>query len=721
MNNKYQDRNIDTEERIKDLLSKMTLKEKIVQMSGVSNKKILDSALEGNVPEEGFGAVFARYFTREELETIYRNATEGSRLKIPPIIFDESLHGIYRPDGTSFPQSIGMGSTFNEELVYRCAEVIGQEARNEGIRQVLAPNIDISRDPRWGRVEENYGEDTYLTSRMGINYVKGIQSNGVAATVKHYAVHGSPEGGLNIAPVHAGEREWRESIIEPFAKAISDGGALSVMPAYSELDGIPLHTNRKMLTDVLRDEFGFYGYTISDFGALPMLVSLQHTAKDLLDAGVQALHAGLDMEATSKDCYGPEMLKAAECGNICIEEIDLAVSRILRVKFLLGLFDEDSYTIPVEMHSEKSQLLALEAGEESIVMLKNNGILPLDPDGNKKILLVGVNADSAQLGDYSFSTWDKKTVTLRKALEERIGKNLIYHLGCGVASTDPSLEDAKKDAKNADIIIVVLGDNSMMHRGIGWSDINTSNACTCGEGHDVSSLILPEPQRNLLREMKSSGKPIILVLENGRPYCIGEECEISDAVLEAWYPGERGGEAVSNIIFGDVSPSGKLPISFPRSAGHLPCFYNHKVSARGFYHVHGSPDNPGSDYVFDSPDALFPFGYGLSYASFEYSSLAAEANGPDDINVSVKVKNTGNMKAKEAVLMFISQKLCPVTPFIKRLRAFTKVELNPGDETEVVFRLGREDVSYIDFDMKSAVGSGQFEIEVGGLKTSFEL
>ena len=720
---KYLDINEPISERVEDLLSRMTSEEKIAQLSGASNPGVLKSLAAGeDFPAAGVGAAFARTLDIAETDAITKNSREKSRLGIPTIVFEESLHGLYRADATVFPQSIGMGATFNDELAHRCASVIGREARAHGIRQVLAPCVDLSRDPRWGRVEENYGEDPYLTARMGTAYVKGLQQNGVAATVKHYAAHGSPEGGINIAPVHVGEREWRETMIEPFAAAVGEGGALSVMPAYSELDGIPMHANRKMLTDVLRGELGFDGYVFSDFGGISMMMNIHRTASSYEECGVQSINAGVDMEATAHDCFNSALLDSIRDGLVDAETLDNAVRRILSVKFRLGLFENsssDSSLVPL-VHSDESIALSLEAAEESAVLLKNNGILPLRENGGK-ILLVGVNADTPQLGDYSRREWDGRTVTLRRALTEVCGDNLIYHKGCSVASSDPSLADAIRDAESADVIIAVLGDNSGFLGGIGWGDVTPSTAVTCGEGFDSSSLTLPEPQRELLRAMHETGKPVVLIIESGRPYCIGEECSLSDAVIEAWYPGEVGGYALANLLLGKVSPSGKLPISIPRSAGHVPCFYNHKRSARGFYNMHGSPDQPGRDYVFSSPEPLFEFGYGLSYTTFVYSDLTVDARSADEILVSVKVKNTGAMAAKEAVLLYISQDFCPVSPFVKRLRRFRKISLAVGEEKSVAFTLGREDVSYIGFDMKPTVGKGGFTIEIGGLTANFEL
>lgn len=723
MNEIYKDKTRSISERVSDLLSKMTLKEKFAQMFLTADTDYINSVVSReDYPDIGIGGMWGETLSPEDVNKI-QDMAKNTRLGIPPIIAYESLHGLMKDDSTIFPQSIGLGATFNEKLIEEVATVIGHEASIMGIRQTFAPNLDISRDPRWGRVEENFGEDPYLTARLGVSYTKGLQSQGVAATLKHYIAHGAPEGGLNLSPVHMGEREVREITVEPFEAAIKEAGALSVMPAYSELDGIPVHASRFLLTDLLRKEMEFDGFTISDFGATGMLNFMHHIARDNVEAGRLVLNAGLDVEAPIKYAYSEEFLKSIENDEVYLSELDEAVRRILSVKFRLGLF-ENPYAIPEkldEVRSESSLDLSRKAAHETMVLLKNdNATLPLSKDA--RVLLTGPCADIAQTGDYSPNNAISYTVTIKQALEEKLGDRLTFVKGTYIAETiDKEIEKAVKEAENADVVIAVVGDNSCFFGGIGWGKENGDTAITSGEGFDMAKIELPDAQKELIKKLHATGKPIVLLLSSGRPYAITEECELCDSIMAIWYPGEQGGYAVCDVLFGDAVPSGKLPISFPRSTGHIPCYYNHKISARGYYKKPGTLKNPGRDYVFDSPDALYPFGYGLSYTSFEYSSLKAEKNPDGSVEVSFKVKNTGSITAKETSLLYVSQEFCPVTPFVKRLRKFKKQEYKSGEEKEIRFTLSDDDFSYIDADMKKAKGVGLFKIYVSNMICEVEL
>ena len=719
----YKNKNADLNDRIEDLLSKMTLQEKFAQMFLTADTDYIDEiAKNGTYPAEGIGGMWGETLTPEQVNKIH-NMAKNTRLGIPPIIAYESLHGLMKDNSTIFPQSIGLGATFNEELIEEMASVIGKEANIMGIRQTFAPDLDISRDPRWGRVEENFGEDPYLTSRLGLSYVKGLQSQNVSSTLKHYIAHGTPEGGINLSPVHMGEREMREIAVEPFEVCCKEGHALSVMPAYSELDGIPVHASKFLLTDLLRGEIEFDGYTISDFGATGMMNFMHHVARNGVEAGHLSLNAGLDMEAPVRYAYCDEFLKDIENNREYLEKLDEAVRRILSVKFRLGLF-EDPYSKPEkinEIHSDKSLELSRKIAHETMVLLRNeDGILPLSKD--LKVLLTGPGADIAQTGDYSPNNAIEYTVTIKQAFEEKLGENLAFIKGSYIAETiEEDMKKIKTEAADSDVIVAVVGDNSCFFGGIGWGNENGDTAITSGEGFDVSRIELPDAQKTLIRELYKTGKPIILLLTSGRPYAITEEIEYSKAILATWYPGELGGYAIYDVLFGDVSPSGKLPISFPRSTGHIPCYYNYKVSARGYYHKPGTIENPGRDYVFDSPDALFPFGYGLSYSNFKYSDLTAQKLDKNRVKVSFKVKNTGNRNAKETSLLFVSQDFCETTPFVKRLRKFAKYEYAPDEERTVTFTLDENDFSYIDVYMKKAVGSGLYKISVADMVCEVEL
>ena len=713
----YKDKNASIDDRVNDLMSKMTLEEKFAQMFLTADTDYIDSVVKnGSFPDNNIGGMWGETLSAEDVNKL-QDMAKSTRLGIPLIIAYESLHGLMKDHSTVFPQSIGIGATFNEELVEEMATVIGHEAYVSGIRQTFAPDLDIARDPRWGRVEETYGEDPYLTSRLGVAYVKGLQSQNVSATLKHYIAHGTPEGGLNLSPVHMGEREMREIAVEPFEVCCREGKALSVMPAYSELDGVPVHASRFLLTDLLRDEIGFDGFTISDYGATGMMNFMHHVARDGIEAGRLSLNAGLDMEAPIKYAYCDEFLESIKNDNEYLKRLDIAVKRILTVKFKLGLFEDPYAKVDSinDIRCKKALELSKRVADETLVLLKNdNSTLPISND--KRVLLVGPCADISQTGDYSPNNAVEYTVTVKRAFTEKLGDKLTYIKGSYIAEViDDELDQIEKASKDCDVIVAVVGDNSCFFGGIGWGKENSDTAITSGEGFDMSSIELPNAQKQLIKLLEKTGKPIILVLTSGRPYAITEELELVDSVIAAWYPGELGGYAICDAIYGNTVPSGRLPISFPRSTGHIPCYYNYKVSARGYYNKHGSINNPGRDYVFDSPEALFPFGYGLSYTDFEYSDLTA-VKSDDGINVSFKVKNIGKVKAKETSLVFVSQEFCSTTPFVKRLRKFTKQEYAPGEERELTFTLKDDDISYIDLNMKKAVGSGTFKITVDKLE-----
>jgi beta-glucosidase len=443
-----------------------------------------------------------------------------------------------------------------------------------------------------------------------------------------------------------------------------------------------------------------------------MLVTAHHTAQDALEAGKRSLDAGLDLEAPGSFGFGNDFRQAAENGEVDIKKINEAVLRILRIKIRLGLFENPYTAAGTALHKSEAADCALRSAYESIVLLENNGVLPLC-DGIKKIALVGPNADSAQLGDYTVPEAVNRAVTLRAALESKFGCGILYERGCNIAGGDDDMIDrAVSVAKEADVCIAVLGDHSNYYGGTGWGNPADIGNVTCGEGFDVSSLTLPEEQKRLLRAVRKTGKPVICILIGGRPYAINEEASLSDALIEAWYPGEYGGTALCGILFGDVSPSGRLPVSFPRSAGHLPCFYNYKVSARGFYHCPGSPEKSGRDYVFDTPEALYPFGYGLSYTTFSYSTITADVNGLSAA-FSVRVTNTGSRAGAETVLLFLRCHTCRITPFVRRLRGFDKVFLEAGESTEVYFNLGADDFSFVNEEYRRETGYGKYTVMIG--------
>ena len=723
----YQNPSLPPEERARDLLGRMTPREKLMQMclrTGI-DQDFDPERFDADYPD-GLGATYSTIrLSAANINRMQKHMLEHTRLGIPMLMMSESLHGFFCDGATVFPQALGLGATFDPALIERISTAIGKQVRGMGVVETFAPNLDLSQDPRWGRVEENYGEDPYLTARMGVAYVKGLQSQGIAACPKHYVAHGAPQAGINIGPVHAGERELRETMLKPFAAAFTEGGAMSVMPAYSELDGSPVHANRFLLTDILRGELGFQGWSVSDWGAVGMLQLNHRVARDALEAGRMALHAGIDMEAPRPFGFTDDLLRAVERGEADMAEIDQAVYRILLGKFRLGLF-ENPYAaedIAANLNPPEAQALALKAALESCVLLKNDGILPLKPDAGR-IALIGPGAAMTQLGDYCAPSATERAVTIREAFEKRLGDRLVFERGTSIAFEEgDSIDRALQAAEDADAVVLVLADSSSSYGGVGWGDENITGkpVATCGEGFDTHTLAFPGAQQKLFDRVASLGKPLVLLMMTGRPYELTKADAVCSAIMQVWYPGQEGGEAVARLVFGEANPSGRTPISFPRSVGHIPCYYNHKNTALGHYHQPGSYETPGRDYVFSAPGALYPFGTGLSYTTFEYSDLAVSRLGDTDFEAAVTVRNTGDRAGDEVVLLFLRDLVCRVTPFVRQLRGIRRVTLQPGEEARVTFAIGFDDLSFINERMKPEVEAGQFEAQVGGLTAMFEV
>jgi len=743
---KYLDSKQPVETRVNDLLSRMTLEEKFRQINMVDIRNFVDE--KGKFSEEladsffkgmGIGAVqdprFDPEVNAELVNQLQKYLKTKTRLGIPAFVVCESLHGFSSPKATIFPQAIGLASTWNTEMMKEIAATIAKECRANGINQALAPDLDLAREPRWGRVEETYGEDPYLCSSMGVAYIKGIQGESetidndhVISTVKHYAAHGSPEGGVNLSPVYAGERQLRELYLKPFEAAVKDAGALSVMPAYSELDGIPCSASKMLLTKILRDEWNFKGYTFSDYGAISMLHTFHMTADSPEEAGRQALEAGMDFEAPGTYGFNDKLMELVRTGVVSGKTLDRAVSNVLRVKFLAGLFDQDTYGDPELAKNitncEAHRNLALKAAHESIILLKNeNGLLPLDKDIDS-IAVIGPNADAIQLGDYSIIKQD--TVTPLQGIRNRVSANtkIYYAQGCGMyEQSKDGFEKAVEAARKSKVAVVVVGESSMITSGVGWG-FDSGMVALSGEGYDRSDLDLPGIQQALVEEIVKTGVPTVVVLVNGRPLSISWIAEHVPAILEAWYPGEEGGNALADILFGNVNPSGKLPVSFPKTVGQSPVYYNHKPSARGYYHMPGSLEKPGRDYVFLDTKPLFEFGHGLSYTQFEYSDLkvSAEKIRPhESVTVTVNVKNAGDREGKEVVQLYVTDLVSSVTTPVKQLQGFEKVSIKPGEIKQVSFTLTSRNLSLIGEGMKETVEPGYFEVSIGGLKKKFEV
>ena len=719
--------------RVEDLLGRMTLEEKIAQMNMngmAAYKQLPDGA---GVVESPFISV--REIARLSAET-KRFAREQTRLGIPPIQIGECLHGQLAMGATVFPQAIGQGSTWNPDLIERMASAIALEASASGVDQALSPLFDLARDPRYGRTEECFGEDAFLVAEMGRAFVEGMQGKaeytrekGIApgklmCTAKHFAGYSVPAGGVNLGPASLGEREMRTLHLYPFEMVVKKGNVSSVMPSYNEVDGIPAHASRWLLTKVLRDEWSFPGYVFTDYGSLSHLYSFHKVAADAADAARIGLEAGVDLEAARPDAYA-RLAELVRDGVISESHINIAVRRILRAKFMAGLFEKpypDLAEMERTVHRPEHVRLARAVAEESVVLLKNDGnMLPLDVSKLKSVAVIGPNADQVQYGDYSYTRDNKSGVTVLNGLVKRLGSDVKVHYakGCDITGYNrDGIAAAVDAAQKSDVAVVVLGETSVILSGLGWGvglgDDEPKDPFVTGEGYDVTDLAPMGVQRELLQAVYSTGTPVVLVLVQGRPWSIDWEKEHVPAILEAWFPGEQGGNAIADILLGNINPSGRLNCTFPRSVGHLPVVHDYKPSARGINREPGTPDRPGRDYVFSSPDPLFAFGHGLSYTSFEYSGLKVT---PDkegmNVKVEVTVENTGGREGKDVVQLYLNDVVSSVTTPEKTLRGFEKVSLRPGERKTVTFMLDRRAMSLWNKDMQLVLEPGEFKVMIG--------
>lgn len=649
---------------------------------------------------------------------------ENSRLGIPVFFHEECLHGHWAIDGTHFPQPIALASSFDPELAEGLFSMTAEEARLRGTHQVLTPVVDVARDPRWGRVEETYGEDPYLVSRMGTAAVRGFQSNAkfrdkkhVVATLKHFAAHGQPESGMNCAPVNVSERVLRETFLFPFREVLKEAGAISVMASYNEIDGVPSHANKWLLGDVLRKEWGFKGYVVSDYWALWELSYKPDThghfvAKDKKEACMLAVQAGLNIELPDPDIY-LNLVDLVRKRILKESQLDELVAPMLHWKFEMGLF-EDPYVDPSEAERvvgcEANRKLALQGARESITLLKNEGNLaPLNLDKLKTIAVIGPNADRTLLGGYSGVP--KHEVKFLEGIKAKVGSRarVLYSEGCkitvggswgedSVVPSDPEedrrqIAEAVEVAKQADVIVMALGGNEQTSREA-WARTHMG---------DRTSLDLIGRQEELVKAVLATGKPVIAFLFNGRPLSINYLSENVPVIFECFYLGQETGHAIAEVLFGDHNPGGKLPITIPRSVGHLPAFYNYKPSAR-------------RGYLFDDASPLYPFGFGLSYTSFELSNvrLAKKAIGRrDSTQVKVDVTNTGKRDGSEVVQMYIRDLVSSATRPVKELKGFQKVWLRPGESKTVSLDITPDSLAFYDINMKYLVEPGEFEIMIG--------
>lgn len=740
--------------RVQDLLLRMTLDEKMAQIGSFWGMEVLegrqfssDKAAKlmkdgiGGVSRVGVGTTLEPAEIAVFVNDLQRFLVEKTRLKVPAIVHEECLTGFMARGATIFPQIIGMACTWEPGLVRRMMEAARKQMLAVGVRQGLSPVLDVARDPRWGRIEETYGEDPFLIAHMGVEYIRGLQGDnirdGVIATVKHFAGYGKPEAGLNHAPSDIPPRMLREVYLYPFEKAVREAGVLSVMNAYQEIDGIPCAASGELLTDILRGEWGFDGIVVSDYYAVKMLRTFHHVAADNSAAAAMALTAGIDMELPKNDCYSGLFSEQVAGGKFPVEIVDRAVARVLKMKFMLGLFENPYVATPDVkkiFDTAENRALALEAARKSIVLLKNeNSLLPLSREISR-IAVIGPCAANPryQVGDYTYpahigltlmtadsincrlpverSSLDEvpvKTVTLLDGIKSMAAAASVGCAeGCDISgSSTAGIAEAARLAKEADVAIVAVGSKSGL-----------MTDCTCGEMRDSSELRLPGVQEQLVKAVYDTGIPIVLVIMDGRPLSLGWMADQLTAVVMAWKPGEEGGSALADVLFGEYNPGGKLPVTFPRNVGQVPIYYGLKPS--------GGKSQFWGDYTDCPAGPLYEFGYGLSYTTFELSNIhvSPAVVSPDGIvKVTVDVKNTGGKRGDEVVQMYISDPVASVARPGLQLKGFHRVSLDPSESVAVEFILPVKELAFYDTNMQLKVEPGLFTVLVGNSSRNLPL
>ena len=714
----YKNPDAPIENRVEDLLRRMTLQEKVLQLQNKPVGRI--DEIERVFGGQSYGCTHEMGRTAEECARIYNELQNymltKTRLGIPILTAVEGIQGILQNNSTLFPHAIAQGSTFNPGLIERMTEAAGAEAATMGIHQVLSPVFDIARELRWGRVEETYGEDPYLIAEMGIGFVKGYQKHRITCTPKHFVAHGTPTGGLNCAFVSGGEREFRSMHLYPFARVIKEADPLCIMSCYSAYDGIPVSASPYYMTDVLRDELGFKGYVYSDWGSVDRVMTFHYAASTREEAARLSLIAGVDLDVDSD--Y--ETLEQQVKENIIDESyIDKAVRRVLYVKFALGLFDRPYFGDPKQVkkvvRSAEHIALAKEIADESAILLENkNNILPLDLSKYKSIAVIGPNSNQTIFGDYAWTTPDtKEGVTLYQGLKEVMKNKVKLQQADGCdwwSQKEENISDAVRIVEQSDLAIVAVGTRStFLGRGPRYS--------TAGEGFDLSSLELPGKQMELLKAVKATGKPMVVVFISGKPLVMTWAKENADAVLAQWYAGEQQGRSMADILVGNVNPSGRVNVSFPRSTGNTPCFYNYFPTDRvQRFDRPGTYEEPAGHYIFEHPYALWEFGYGLSYTEFKYTDCNLSDSIFSDrgkLTATIEIENTGKRDGKEVVQLYVRDKISSVATPIKQLKAFKKVSVKAGKKATVTLELPISELALYDARMKHIVEPGEFEIQIG--------
>ncbi|WP_423147993.1 glycoside hydrolase family 3 N-terminal domain-containing protein [Rubrolithibacter danxiaensis] len=760
----YKDPSAPVEKRISDLLQRMTLEEKVGQLSVLlgwemyskqGNKVAVSDKFKQTLKEEHPGMLWATLradpWTKKTLQTgltpelaaratnaIQKYALENTRLGIPLLLAEECPHGHMAIGTTVFPTSIGQSSTWNPDLIRKMAAAIAEETRLQGAHIGYGPVLDLAREPRWSRVEETYGEDPVLSSRMGEAMVRGFQGSdlksgvNVVSTLKHFTAYGVSEGGQNGGSVNTGIRELYQYYLPPFRAAVK-AGALSVMTAYSSVDGIPCTSNSFLLTDVLRKQWKFKGFTVSDLGSISGLVGSHHIAATATDAASLALNAGLDADLSGYG-YGKALESAVKRGLVSVAALDTAVGRVLRLKFAMGLFEHpfvDPKMAAKEVKSNDHVKLARQVAQESLILLKNeNDLLPLKKT-IKKIAVIGPNADKIynQLGDYTAPQPESSVVTVLEGIQAKLpaGSEIKYVKGCAIRdTTNDNIEQAVSAARDAELAVVVLGGSSARdfrteYQSTGAAKVNGEtdqvSDMESGEGFDRSTLSLMGKQLQLLQEVVKTGTPVVLVLIEGRPLNLNWAAVHVPAIIDAWYPGQEGGNAIADVLFGDFNPAGRLPVSIPKSVGQLPVYYNYKPPVK-------------HDYVEMDAKPLYCFGYGLSYSKFDYSDLKVVLQqNPEKlpVKVSFTLKNTSIREGDEVVQLYLKDNVSSVVTPVKQLKKFQRVHLKSGEQKVIAFDLNAEDLMLMDQEMQWVVEPGEFTVMIGAssedirLKTIFQM
>ena len=748
----YKNAKASIEDRVNDLVERMTVNEKVGQLLCPLGWFMYDKNDKGAVnisetyikrmkemPIGGFwGVLRADPWTQKTLVTglnpklaaetmnkLQKYAMEETRLGIPILFAEEAPHGHMAIGATVFPTALNMASTFDEALIERAGSAIGEEVRPQGGHVGYGPVLDIAREPRWSRMEETFGEDPVLTGILGTAMVKGMQGTDAAdgkhvySTLKHFAAYGVPEGGLNGEQTLVGQRVLFSELLPQFQRAVNAGVA-SIMTSYNSIDGVPCTSNKYLLTDVLRGQWGFNGAIYSDLEAIEGIATTHRCAEDWGEAGALALKAGVDIDLCG-NAYGPNLENKLKEGKITMADLDRAVKAVLRLKFKMGLF-ENPYVDPENaakvVRSKEHKELAREVARKGIVLLKNDGLLPLSKSV-KSVAVIGPNADMMynQLGDYTAPQDRKQLTTVLDGVKNLLPKaKVTYVKGCAVRDTSNSqIEEAVAAAKASDVTILVVGGSSArdfettyLSTGAAIVNQNAVSDMECGEGYDRTDLHLMGDQEKLMQALLDAGVKMAVVYIEGRPLNMNMPAERANALLTAWYPGEQGGQAIADVLFGDYNPAGRLPVGIPRNVGQLPVHYSKRIS---------------HDYVDSKAAPLYSFGYGLSYTKFGYSNLQLLPGDGKDVYQTVKctVKNEGNVDGEEVVQLYIKDVISSVETPHMLLKGFQRINLKAGESKEVTFKLGFQELSLYNMDMKQVVEPGKFKVMVGAASTDIRL